>query len=409
MLDLVIANVHLPGGASESCDIGILDGMIAEIAPRIPADAPRYDAGNALAFGGFIESHIHLDKACILDRCAICEGTLAEAVSQTAQAKAAFTEEDVYRRAARVLEKAIVNGTNRLRTFVEVDPRARFASFEAIKAIKRKYAFAIDVSICAFSQDGLTQEMQTWDMLDHCLREGADLVGGCPYTDPDPARHIALIFDLADRHGCDVDFHLDFDLDPEGTLIPQVVAETRRRHYEGRVSIGHVTKLAAMDPATSDAWGAQLADAGIALSVLPATDMFLLGRGVDGLVPRSIAPARRLQQLGVTVSIASNNILNPFTPYGDASLGRMANFYANVQQISRDDDLAGVFEMVTTSAARQIGATRPSLEKGRVADIVLADAADEIALVREIAPVLAGWKRGIQTFSRPRPQLIRPQ
>src|SRR5690606_11937131 len=113
------------------------------------------------------------------------------------------------------------------------------------------------------------QEMQTWDMLDQCLRDGADLIGGCPYTDPDPERHIALIFDLAERHGCDVDFHLDFDLVPDGTLIPQVVAETRRRGYGGRVSIGHVTKLAAMPQATADAFGRELADAGIALSVLP--------------------------------------------------------------------------------------------------------------------------------------------
>ena len=29
-------------------------------------------------------------------------------------------------------------------------------------------------------------------------------------------------------------------------------------------------------------------------------------------------------------SVATNNVLNPFTPFGDASLLRMANFYANV-------------------------------------------------------------------------------
>ncbi|MEJ7666141.1 MAG: hypothetical protein WKG07_44830 [Hymenobacter sp.] len=42
--------------------------------------------------------------------------------------------------------------------------------------------------------------------------------------------------------------------------------------------------------------------------------------------------ANELQALGLTTTISSNNILNAFTPYGDASLVRMANMYANIAQ-----------------------------------------------------------------------------
>lgn len=96
----------------------------------------------------------------------------------------------------------------------------------------------------------------------------------------------------------------------------------------------------------------RLADAGIAVTVLPATDMFLLGRDRDHLVPRGIAPALLLATHGVTVTAATNNVLNPFTPYGDASLGRIANLFANAAQLSRDEDIATAFDMVTTNAAR---------------------------------------------------------
>ena len=50
---------------------------------------------------GLIETHIHLDKTCILDRCRIEEGTVAEAVRETAAVKRNFTVEDVYARARR--------------------------------------------------------------------------------------------------------------------------------------------------------------------------------------------------------------------------------------------------------------------------------------------------------------------
>jgi len=405
--DLTIREARL-AGRPDTVDIAFTGGRIAAIAPDLPGDGPAFTAGGALAFPGFVDSHIHLDKAGILDRCSICEGTLAEAVRETARAKAGFTSEDVYARASRVLEQAILHGTNRMRSFVEVDPRAGFRSLEALLQLKRDYAFAIDLEICAFAQEGLTQEMETYGMLEAALQQGADLVGGCPYTDPKPAEHVRLIFDLAQTFGVAVDFHLDFDLDPQNSGLPAVIRETRARGYGGRVSIGHVTKLAAMAPEDVVTYARQLADAGIALTVLPATDLFLMGRGADRLVPRGLAPAALLRANGVLTTAASNNILNPFTPFGDASLGRMANLYANVAQLARDEDMAAAFDMVTADAARLMGGPPRALVEGAPADLVLIDAPDPAMAVRQAAPVLAGWKAGRQTFIRPRPTLLRP-
>jgi cytosine deaminase len=298
--DLIIANARMidqPG----LVDIGIRSGHITRIAAHLESDGEREDADGMLAFGGFVESHIHLDKAGILDRCSICEGTLAEAVAETARAKAGFTEADVYARAAKVLDQAIVHGTMKLRSFVEVDPRAGFRSLEAILRLRDDYRFAVDLEICAFAQEGLTNEPETLAMLEAALQRGADLVGGCPYTDPDPGEHIRLIFELGERHQVPVDFHIDFDLDAAGSNLPRVIAETLERGFGGRVSIGHATKLSAMTPAALAALALQLAAAGISLTVLPATDLFLMGRGADRLVPRGMAPAHLLRRHGSMV------------------------------------------------------------------------------------------------------------
>jgi cytosine/creatinine deaminase len=405
--DLVIRNVRVASGDAP-VDIAVRGGRIAAMENSFRCDAiHEVDGRGTLAFSGFVDSHIHLDKACILDRCSICEGTLAEAVRETAKAKATFEEEDVYVRASRVVEKAIAHGTVRMRTFVEIDPRAGFRSFAAIKRIREDYAFAVDIEICAFAQEGLTQERETLDMLDAALSDGADLIGGCPYLDTDPEAHIEAIFALATKHDVAVDFHLDFSLDPALTHLPQVIAATRRHGWQGRVAIGHVTNLSALGVADIDEIADQLAESGIALTVLPATDLFLNGRSHDRLVPRGVAPAHRLARRGVVTSIATNNVLNPFTPFGDASLIRMANLYANVAQLAGDEDIAEVFAMVGASAARQLSKPH-GLSIGQPATIVLLEAKDGVSAVREIARVVAGWKDGRQSFDNGRPRILRP-
>jgi cytosine deaminase len=409
-IDLVIRNANLQGRDGFS-DIAIEKGRIVGLshsqASAFTCDAPSYDAAGRLACRGLVETHIHLDKAGIISRCTLCTGTLSEAVAETSRAKAAFTQEDVYERAAQVVEQAILQGTNRIRTFVEIDGRAGFRSFEAIKQVRTDYQSLVDIEICAFAQEGLTNDPGTLEMLKAALASGADLVGGCPYTDPDPAAHIAAIFDLAERFGVAVDFHLDFDLDPHGSNLPAVIAETKRRGYQNRVSIGHVTKLSALPPEAFQAAGLAIAEAGIAVTVLPATDMYLTARASTHLVPRGVTPAHRLAALGVLTTLSTNNVMNPFTPFGDLSLLRMANLYANVAQVGTTEGLDGIFDMITLNAERLLGLPALPPTVGDTATLVIIDAPSRAQAIAGPAVALAGWKAGQPTFLRPAPVLFR--
>lgn len=398
-LDLVFKNVRL-AGCGAACDIGVAGGRIVAIEPRLAADAPAEDLGGRLAVPGFVETHIHLDKSCILDRCRSEQGTLAEAITQVAAAKRGFTEEDVYARAKRTLEKAILQGTTRMRTHVEVDPRIGLTSFRAIRRLKRDYAFAIDLDVCVFPQEGLLNDPGTEALLVQACEAGADTIGGCPYTDTDPHGQIARIFAIAEQYDLDIDFHLDFDLDPGWTHLDEVCRQTDRFGRGGRVAIGHVTKLSAMPEAARAAAGRRLADAGVALTVLPATDLFLMGRGHDHDVPRGVTPAHRLAEQGVTCSIATNNVLNPFTPFGDCSMVRIANLYANVAQLGRPTELERCLDMITAAPARLMNLSDYGVAVGNPADLVVLDARDPAGAIAEIAVPLAGWKRGRRTFSR---------
>ena len=336
--DLVLREARTPSEPDRLTDIGIRDGRIAAIAPGLATTGQVESLAGALLVPGLVETHIHLDKSCIIDRCRIVEGTLREAIAETARAKRAFTEEDIVARARATLERAILGGTMYMRTHAEVDPRVGLKGFRAVRQLARDYAWAIDLEVCVFPQEGLLNDPGTEELLIEACSEGADLIGGCPYADTEPMEHIARIFAIARRFDLDIDFHLDFDLDASWMHLDEVMRQTRLAGYGGRVAVGHATKMSAMPSARQIEIARQLADAGIAVTVLPATDLFLMGRDADYNVPRGVTRADRLAAHGVTCSLATNNVLNAFTPFGDASLLRMANLYANVAQLGRSED-----------------------------------------------------------------------
>ena len=160
-MDLVLKNARLPGRGDALADIAISSGKIAAIEPNIATVGPVIDAGGRLVAPGFIETHIHLDKSCILDRCNSTRGDLEEAIDEAAKAKASFTPEDVHARATRTLEKAILQGTTHMRTHLEVDPGVGLRSLEGVLPLVQDYAWAVDLQICVFPEGLLITQART--------------------------------------------------------------------------------------------------------------------------------------------------------------------------------------------------------------------------------------------------------
>jgi cytosine deaminase len=389
-------------------DIGVDNGRIVAIERQLAAEGPSYDAGGRLACAGLIETHIHLDKSRIIDRCAPQGRRDLSPVKAVAPLKPAMSVADVYERAQRTLEACIAHGTTRMRTQVELDPGIGLRGFEAIEALAAAYKWAIDIEVCVFPQEGLTNYPGTDELLVDALKRGARVIGGAPRYDTDPAGQITRIFQLAREFDTDIDIHLDVGNTPEAMNIHLVRELTEKFRCGGRVVVGHMAKLSLLPPNEVAALARGLADAGIAVTVLPATDLFLMGRDQDHSVRRGVADANLLIGQGVNCSLSSNNILNPATPYGDCSPMRMANLYANVLQLDRPDELRECFRMLTDRSARLLNLEDYGLEIGRPADIVVIDAQAPEQAVAEIAQPVAAFKRGRQTVAWPLPQLLRP-
>ena len=408
-MDLIIRNARLSTRPADTAvDIGIENGRIAAIAPALVGDGREYDAAGGLVCAGLIETHIHLDKSRIIDRCPPEETREVNPVKSVAPLKQTFTVEDTRMRAARTLEECILHGATRMRTQVEVDPGIGLRGYEAIASLIADYKWAIDIEMCVFPQDGLTNYPGTDELLVEALRRGAKAVGGAPRYDTDGGAQINRIFELGREFDLDIDIHLDVGPTADHLYVHQVCELTEKYRRGGRVVVGHMAKLSTMPPDALKAVARRMADVGVAVTVLPATDLYLMGRDQDHNVRRGVADANLLVAHGVNCSLSTNNVLNPATPYGDCSLMRMANMHANVLQVRHPKELRECFAMLTERSARLLNLTDYGLAVGNPADVVVFDAHTPEQAIAEIRNPLAAFKRGRQTMMRKPPELLRP-
>ena len=408
-MDLILRNARIAGHEGNALvDIGIEGGRIAAIESMLSAEAQQIDVGGNLVGPGFIETHIHLDKSCILERCRSEEGHLEDAIGQVALAKKEFSQEDVHQRAERTLQKCILQGTTHVRTHVEVDPVIGLRGLEGVLPLIQEYQWALDLEVCVFPQEGLLNNPGTDELMVEGLKRGAKAVGAAPYTDTDPYGQIDRVFEMAREFDIDIDMHLDFGPTSDDLHVNYVCDQTEKFGYGGRVTVGHVTKLSAAPAELFEAVARRLASAGVAVTVLPATDLFLMGRQQDHNVVRGLAPVHKLLAFGVNCSLSSNNILNPFTPFGDCSLIRMANLYANVCHVSKPNETAECFEMITRRSAELMRLQDYGVETGNWADLVVLECPDRESAVAELATPLYGMKHGRLTFTRKPAEMHQP-
>jgi cytosine deaminase len=329
-------------------------------------------------------------------------------MARTAAIKHTFTVEDVYARARETLEQCLLNGVAHMRTHVEVDPNVGLRGFDAIERLARDYAWAMDLQLCVFLQEGWTNVPGAEANVVAALKRGARVVGGAPRYDTDGPGQIRRIFELAREFDVDVDIHLDGGYTTHDMAIFLVCDLADRFGWGGRVAIGHGNKYSCLPPAELAALGQRLAASGVAVTVLPATDMFTSGRHLEHSVIRGVADANALIAHGANCSLATNNVLNPFTPFGDCSLVRIANLYANVVQRSTEEELTECFAMLTSRPARILRRSDYGIAAGHPADLVVWNAGTPAAVVATVAQPVMGFKRGRRVFTREAPTLHRP-
>ena len=397
-VDLAITNAHL-WREDAPRDLFVKGGRFVPAPSGGAAAAARtIDAGGRLCVAGFLEPHIHLDKAQINDDVRPnASGTLDEAIEIIWARKRAYTVEEITARAVRTIRTAVACGVTRFRSHVDVDSIGGLRPLEGVVEARERTRDMADVQIVAFPQEGIFKDKGTDDLMWKAMEAGADLVGGMPFNENSPAdsaRHIALAFEIAKHHDADIDMHVDETDDPDARTLEILAEQTMENGWQGRVTAGHTCALAGYEEDYANRVIGLVREAGIHMIVNPATNLMLQGRGDAQPKRRGITRVKELLEAGVNVSCGQDCIRDTFYPYGRGDPLEVMFLASHVAHMSRPHEIETVFDMQTGAAARTMGLEDYGAEPGCIADLAIIDAADPLEALTRRADRTHVIKRG---------------
>jgi len=374
--DLVLEDARLPGTESTTT-VGISDGEIDAVGDGLDGDA-SIDAGGGLVTGGFVDCHVHLDKAFIAESLPPNEsGTLREAIENIHARKAEYTVGDVRDRAIEAIEAHVRRGCTRIRTHVDVDPIGGLTPLDGVAAARDACRDIAEVQIVAFPQEGIEQAPGTADLLAEALAGEADLIGGMPDNERTAGAtrtHVDRCLDLAREHDVDVDMHVDETDDPSARSLEYLAAETIDRGIEGRVTAGHTCALAAYDDPHASRVIDLVRRADLRMVTNPPTNLLLQGRADTHPKRRGITRVDELLEAGLVVAAGQDCLADGFYPYGRASMLETGLLTAHAAHLQTPGERDRVWSMITDAPAAIMGVDH-GLEVGAPATLNVFDPA----------------------------------
>jgi cytosine deaminase len=364
-MDLIIRNAKIED-FNRPQDIGIKDGVIKEISEHLPTfpRSKEIDARSRLVIPGFVDAHVHLDKAMTIAPGAIKNESFIERIDHINELKKTFQKESVLARVMALVNLFAQKGILTLRANVDVDPTVGLTGIEGVLEARKRCADIVNIQVIAFAQEGIIRYPQVKSLLEEALKMGADGVGGHTSIEPEGKKHIDTIFKIGKNYAVDIDFHVDENADPDYSLMEYVVSKATSEKYGQHVNAIHCSALAGMDPRRQNTLIEKTSDAGVNITVCP---------GVIA-IDCPLAPVIRMIENGINVSMGSDNFRDPINPLGTGDPLILSVMLCHLQKIFGKEELTSVFKAITVNGAKTLNlGRRYGIKTGNAADLVILD------------------------------------
>lgn len=346
--------------------VGLEDG-------RISAITPVQGPARAVILPLPVEPHVHLDKNYTIHRCNAGRPDLFGAIDAMRKDAENWTAQDLRARMERGLTEAWENGVSALRSHVDWTGVQTPLAWTILGEIAAEWQDRIHVQRASLASLDLLGDADIGPEIAAQVAQDGGILGCFIYLNDDLREQLRRVFDLAETHGLRLDFHVDEGLDPEATGFDAIVDFTARYDMGGRVLCGHACSLSIRPKDDVARVMDAAARAGVTLTVLPTTNLHLQDM-VPGRTPRyrGLAPMHELRAAGVEVVLGTDNVRDPFYPYGaydPIETLRLATLAAHLEP-------AAWLEAITTAPARAMGLSAHNISMGERADFILIEGAD---------------------------------
>jgi len=335
-----------------------------------------------LVLPAFAEPHAHLDKAFLAERVDNPTGDLLGAILAMERARPTITLADTIERAERAARLLAANGCTAIRTHVDLTLTGGLMSVEALIDVRDRLRDLVEIQVaalCAWPSIGPEGADQR-ALLREAIAIGADVVGGCPHLESDPAAANDNLLTIAAEAGLPVDLHTDETLNPAMLALEDLAERVLATGFPYGVAASHCVTLTLQSEERQRDVAEKVAAAGISVIALPHTNLFLQGRDCAVATPRALTAVKALRAAGANVAAGADNLQDPFNPVGRGDPLETAGLMILSAHVLPAD----AFDMVSSAARTAIGlgptADRVAVRASTIREAIAFGPSDRIVL-----------------------------
>ena len=300
------------------CSVSITweNGFVSELKPLKNKDKKPTN----ILFPRFVETHSHIDKSFTWTDFPNLKSNYEGALSVNLNEHKTRTVDKVLERVEKSLKLAIKNGYRAIRSHIDTYKDQSIEIWIELFKLQKKFSSQLTLQFVALAP------LEFWDNSNgEDLAKLLSLHGGIlgsvvvpPFNKKDTIKQLTKMLHLASKYKLEIDLHIDEAIIEPGAGIKVFLEAIENSKVTVPITCSHLSSLISLKDSEISYLGKKMAEKNIKVIALPLTNFWLLNRNNKTTsFKRPVAPIKQLQKSHVDVSIGSDNVQDPWYPFGN--------------------------------------------------------------------------------------------
>ncbi len=268
----------------------------------------------------FVESHAHFDKSFSWLNYPNLKSNYENALSVNLEEHITRTADKVINRAEKSVNLAIKNGYRAIRTHVDTYVSQDKDIWPRLIQLREKFSNDLYLQFVALAQ------LEFWssddgELFAKNLEKDNVLLGGVivpPFNKQKTIDNLSKLLLLANKYNLEIDLHIDESSNQPGSGIKILLSTIEKLNCNVPVTCSHSSSILCLKNKEIEVLAKKMAEKNIKVIALPLTNFWLLNRSIEkNSLIRPVAPVKQLQKSFIDVSIGSDNVQDPWYPFGN--------------------------------------------------------------------------------------------
>ena len=274
---------------------------------------------NKILFPRFVESHAHFDKSFSWMNYPNLQSNYENALSVNLEEHVTRTASTVLKRAEKSLNLAIKNGYRAIRTHIDTYNFQDQEIWPKLFNLQKKYSEFLSLQFVSLAQIDFWGTNEG-DLFAKNFKLNNGILGGVlvpPFDRPRIIKNLSDMLLLAKKYKLEVDLHIDESSVEPGSGMKILLSTIEKLNSNIKVTCSHSSSLLLLKDNELTKLADKMLKKNISVIALPLTNFWLLNRQEKNTISRPVAPIKQLQKAFIDVSIGSDNVQDPWYPFGN--------------------------------------------------------------------------------------------